>query len=95
MFYSFKEIVVKFYQQNPWKWNKSFVTNWLHALPVLHFLRHDSKPFEDMICDKPVNATNWKWWGLDGLPYRDIRGRINERLALISFCLAFFDRFLR
>ena len=99
---SLKKIILKFYQQETWKWNKSFVVSWLPALPVLHFLRRESKPFEDVICEKPVDVANWKWWGLDGLPYRDIRKHFNERFVLLfilqlnsnykSFCRIFMLR---
>jgi hypothetical protein len=52
--------------------NRLLVHNWLPALPLLHFLRRESKPFEDVICEKPI-FSNWKWWGLRELPCRDIR----------------------
>lgn len=68
------------------KMNKSFVANCLSALPVLHFLRRESKPFEDVICDKPVDVTNLKWWGLDGLPYKEILKHIDERFAYVFVC---------
>ena len=63
------------------KFIKSSVVNWLSALPVLHFLRQESNPFEDVICDKPVDVTNLKWWGLEKLPDKEIRQHITQRFV--------------
>lgn len=79
---SFNELIVKFYQQS-WRSSKSSIASWLSALPVLHYLRRESKPFEDVICDKPINVSDWKWWGLDKLPLREIREHITQRFALV------------
>ena len=80
IFYSsFNEIILQFYKEQSVK--KSLVGNCVPALPVLHFLRRESKPFEDVICNKPVDFGNWKWWGLDELPYREIRRNITERFV--------------
>lgn len=85
LYSSFNNTILKFYRQS-WKWDNSLVASWLPALPLLHFLRRESKPFEDLVCGNPVDVTNLNWWGLDGLPYKEIRGHINERFALF-FCL--------
>jgi hypothetical protein len=77
---SLNKIILEFYQQSS---KTSLVVNWLSALPLLHFLRGESKPFEGVICEESVGATNWKWWGWQDLPYRDIRRHITERFAFI------------
>ena len=71
-------MILEFYQQLARK--PSLVVNWLPALPVLHFLRNESKPFEEVVCEKPANDGKWKWWGLAELPIREIRKNIDERL---------------
>ena len=76
---SFNEVVLKFYQQQSLR--KSLVVSWIQALPLLHFLREESVPFEDLICAKPVDVKTWKWWGLGDFSYREIRGHI-ERFGL-------------
>jgi hypothetical protein len=80
LYSSFNKIILEFYQQSS---KKSLIVIWLPALPLLHFLRRESKPFEGVICEKSVGATNWKWWGWQDLPYREIRRNITERFAFI------------
>ena len=76
---SFNKMIVQFYCEQSVK--KSLVVSCVLALPLLHFLRGESKPFEDVICEKPIDVTNWKWWGLDALPYKKIRGNITKRFV--------------
>ena len=51
------------------------------ALPLLHFLRQESKPFQDVVCKGPVDVGNWKWWGLDEFNHREIRKNLYNRFA--------------
>ena len=76
---SFNEVVLKYYQEQSSK--KSLVASWIQALPLLHFLREESVPFEDLICAKPVDIKTWKWWGLGDFSFREIRRHI-ERFGL-------------
>jgi hypothetical protein len=55
--------------------------DWLSALPLLHFLRQDSEPFGPVDCENTIDVTKLKWWGLQELPYRDIRKRLTQRFA--------------
>jgi hypothetical protein len=82
---SFNKIILKFYQQQSSK--KFFVVNCLPALPLLHFLREESKPFEDVICEKPVDVTSLKWWGLQELPYKDIRRQTTARFVYVCLLI--------
>ena len=68
---SFKDMILKFYRQQ--LSDQSLFREWLPALPLLHFLRGESKPFEDLICEKSIDISKWKWWGLQGLPCKDFR----------------------
>ena len=72
----FNGIIFTFYQQQ----SKISVAKWLPALPLLHFLRQESKPFEDVVIEEPSGG-NWKWWGLEGFSYRDIRNCITGRFG--------------
>ncbi|XP_046861759.1 uncharacterized protein LOC124455046 isoform X2 [Xenia sp. Carnegie-2017] len=47
---------------------------WLNALPLLHFLREDCKPFKVVDSSKALDSSNWKWWGMNGFPYRQLQG---------------------
>ena len=78
---SFNKVILEFYKKQSLK--KYLVVHWLPALPLLHFLRRESKPFEDVICESPIDITNWKWWGLGEFSYRDIRRNITARLVLL------------
>lgn len=85
IFYSsFNKIILQFYCEQSVK--ESLVVSCVFALPMLHFLRGESKPFEDVNCDKPVDVRNWKWWGLDDLPYRKIRGNVTKRFVSLYLC---------
>ena len=77
---SFNEVLIQFYRQQSSE--KSLVVSWIQALPLLHFLRNESVPFEDVICTKPVDVKTWKWWGLGDFSFREIRGHI-ERFGLL------------
>jgi hypothetical protein len=55
-------------------------------LPLLHFLRQESTPFEDVSCKNPVRFENWSWWGLEKMPYLKIRTNITARYALSFVC---------
>ena len=64
---------------------KPLVTYLLPAIPLLHFVRQESEPYKDVICNKPEFG-NWKWWGLEKLDYKQIRRNITERFALPFVC---------
>lgn len=77
--------MAEYYEEQLLSWTS--LVEWLHALPLLHFLRGESKPFEDMICLKPVDCRSYKWWGLEKLPCKEIRKHICERFVLfMHFC---------
>ena len=63
-------------------WKRSLLVDWMLALPLLHFLRRESKPFEDVMSEKSVDVSNWRWWGLEEFSYREIRRNITARFAL-------------
>ena len=73
-------VMVEYYKEQAS--NGKLVVEWLHALPLLHFLRKESKPFEDVICTKSIDFKSYKWWGLDKLPFRQIRTQVLERFVL-------------
>jgi hypothetical protein len=64
----------------------SFSTEWLLALPLLHFLRGESEPFQA----PAVMAVNTpKWWGLDSLydnvkGFRNVPSNRKSALALVD-----------
>ena len=68
---SFKQTIFEFYREQSSK--QSLFHKFLPALPLLHFLRGESKPFEDEIYEKPIEISSWKWWGLGELLCIDIR----------------------
>ncbi|XP_078611724.1 E3 ubiquitin-protein ligase RNF213-like isoform X2 [Branchiostoma floridae x Branchiostoma japonicum] len=56
-------------------------SNWMLALPILHFLRKDSAPFEGIT---PVSSDRRadKWWGLSELNHRGFKNNIKYRTAV-------------
>ena len=79
MYRSIIKDITDFYENQSSK--KPLFVNWLFAMPLLHFLRQESKPFEDVICEKPVHVENWRWWGLGKFSYTDIRKNITARFV--------------
>ena len=76
IFSSIVEVIVNYYREQ-----KTLVVDLLHALPLLHFLRRESSPYADVICTKSIKINNWKWWGLERLPYKELRMHITERFV--------------
>ncbi|XP_041354575.1 E3 ubiquitin-protein ligase rnf213-alpha-like [Gigantopelta aegis] len=64
--------------------------SWLYCLPLLHFLRGDSEPFEmSASCEHRTE----KWWGLIGLKdaERNIK-RLSEGLTYYDYSKPYYDR---
>ena len=38
---------------------------WLYAVPLIHFLYEDSKPFKPVNKKEPHNVSNTNWWGAE------------------------------
>ena len=74
---SFNKIIFKCYLKM--SSGKSPFRKWLTALPLLHFLRRESKPYEDVICEETIRFTTWKWWGLGELPGKVLRSYLPTR----------------
>ena len=73
---SFNDVMFAFYLKQSLE--KSLFRKWLPALPLLHFLREESKPFGDVIHKTSIDISSWKWWGLGDLPCRHIRSYLTE-----------------
>ncbi|CAB4038590.1 Hypothetical predicted protein, partial [Paramuricea clavata] len=88
---TFISTILQFYREQ--SSNRLLVYHWLLALPLLHFLRRESKPFEDVICDKSIDFSKWKWWGLGKLPCRSIQSHIiaSEAIAMLKNLESVFD----
>ncbi|CAB4005504.1 Hypothetical predicted protein, partial [Paramuricea clavata] len=87
----FIQTILQYYRKQ--SSNRLFVRHWLSALPLLHFLRRETKPFDDMTCEKPINFSNSKWWGLGELPCKDIQKHITagEAIAMLQNLESAFD----
>ena len=72
-----RESLCKFFDQL--NLPKFHPVDWLHALPLLHFVRGNSSPFMDLKSAKNISYGNWKWWGLEGMNVGDIRRCIMDR----------------
>ena len=90
---SFNKIILQFYKQQSER--KSLVVNFIPALPVLHFLQGESKPFKDLACEKTVNVGNLKWWGLDEFRLSEIRKNIKDRFVTLFLCFLHYFIILR
>ncbi|CAH1273731.1 RNF213 [Branchiostoma lanceolatum] len=53
-------------------------SNWMLALPILHFLRKDSAPFEGMTAVSSDRSSD-KWWGLSDLNHNGFKINIKYR----------------
>ncbi|XP_078674105.1 E3 ubiquitin-protein ligase rnf213-alpha-like isoform X2 [Branchiostoma floridae x Branchiostoma belcheri] len=53
----------------------------LLALPVLHFLRNESSPFKPVAPAADFQKASQKWWGLEGLKYKQFKKDIKYRSA--------------
>ena len=82
-----RESLCKFFDQL--NLPKFHPVDWLHALPLLHFVRGNSSPFMDLKSAKNISYGNWKWWGLEGMNVGDIRRCIMDRFEKIK-TLTFF-----
>ncbi|KAI8515033.1 hypothetical protein Bbelb_076240 [Branchiostoma belcheri] len=56
-------------------------SNWMLALPILHFLRKDSAPFEGMTAVSSDRSSN-KWWGLSDLNHKGFKSNIKYGAAV-------------
>ncbi|XP_046861651.1 E3 ubiquitin-protein ligase rnf213-alpha-like [Xenia sp. Carnegie-2017] len=83
---NFKEIMSSSFIDNFIKFYEKQMTViplvlWLNALPLVHFLRGDCKPFEHVDSTKALDISSWKWWGMKDFPCRNLQG-FAEREAL-------------
>ncbi|KAI8522265.1 hypothetical protein Bbelb_020190 [Branchiostoma belcheri] len=59
----------------------ALTSRWLLALPVLHFLRNESTPFKPVAPTTDFQKASQKWWGLEGLKYKQFKKDIKYRSA--------------
>ena len=49
--------------------------HWLYAVPLVHFLTDQSRPFDKsvLVIDKPKQRQEDEWWGAQGFGTRAVR----------------------
>ncbi|XP_046860850.1 E3 ubiquitin-protein ligase rnf213-alpha-like [Xenia sp. Carnegie-2017] len=59
--------------------------HWLKALPLLHFLRGECEPFQEVPFTSTADINKSTWWGLQGFDFRQIRNSIktSELITLL------------